>query len=52
MTNGLHLCKKCGQEQNRRLKPRGGYRYSCGCEEWAKMMAVLARAQKKRHRIR
>lgn len=52
MSDGLHVCKKCGHEMSRHAKGNGGYRYTCGCEEWAKMLGVLAHATKKENRRR
>lgn len=43
-----HVCKECGQEQIRHVKGAGGYRYFCACLEWARMMAVLEHARKRR----
>lgn len=41
----VHVCRVCGNEQNRRLN-RGGYSYFCDCEAWKERMAVLEHARR------
>jgi hypothetical protein len=41
------VCGKCHGEKTRIVKPGGGYRYVCWCEEWKAILKLLDVARTK-----